>query len=102
VAENSTKGSLVYSGYEREPGQVQDRKRAAVANAAQLAFNLDPAPAVPENRQQIAANFNTLFVHTPTAAGGSLRKRKKALRIRNANCFVAFKRCSWDPSGRYF
>lgn len=56
----------VYSkNHDRKNSQVQDKRSDRAAAADQTSFNLEPAPAVSDQRDQLTDNFNTHYRHVP-------------------------------------
>lgn len=51
----------LYSGYEREDGDLQIREPATDEDAAQASFDLEPAPSVPAAKQQAKDNLHVRY-----------------------------------------
>lgn len=61
---------IYFPDYDRDTGQIRDRRRGNADSAEQRSFDFGAAPTVSDQRNQLTDNFNALY---PRAANGKVR-----------------------------
>jgi len=73
---------IYFPDYDRDTGQIRDRRRGNADSAEQRSFDFGAAPTVSDQRNQLTDNFNALY---PRAANGKVwANGKKETNVKEA------------------